>query len=137
VHPTDLDNTLDNTTTRRRVITTGVKIAYAAPIVAASYKLSLTQTYAADACDSGENCAEGIVVNCGANGFCACVANVDGGFACVDRVCSFTACSKGSDCDSGLCISAPGCCGDPDPFCGTPCTDVVSGIAGAAGVGWH
>jgi hypothetical protein len=137
MHPSDLVDTLDAGTTRRRVLTTGAKLAYAAPLVAATYKLSASRTFAADACTEGEDCANGVVVNCGANGFCACVANVDGGFACVDRACSGVACKTGADCDSGLCISAPGCCGDPNPFCGTPCTDVVSGAPGVTSTGWH
>jgi hypothetical protein len=133
----ELTTTLTTNTTRRTIVKTGVKLAYAVPLVAATFKLSAGQTFAADACTAGENCAEGTTVNCGANGFCACVANVDGGFACVDRMCSFTPCSTGTDCDSGLCISAPGCCGDPNPFCATPCTDGVSGGAGGASTDWH
>ena len=131
-----MDSITSTPTTRRTIVTTGAKLAYAAPMVAATMKLSANRTFAADACTEGENCAQGLEVSCGANGFCACVQNVDGGFACVDRFCSFTACTTGADCDSGLCVTAPGCCGDPDPFCGTPCTDTVSG-AGEASVGWR
>ena len=125
-------------TTRRAVIGTGARLAYTAPLVAASFSLAASQSLAADACTAGENCTTGETVNCGANGFCACVTNMDGGFACVDRACSFTACTTGTDCDSGLCVNVPGCCGEPESFCGTPCTDVTSGppLTGRAG-GWR
>lgn len=119
--------------TRRTVVKTGAKLAYAAPFVAASFKLSAGRVLAADGeCTAGENCEAGETVNCGPDDVCACVANVDGGFACVERICSFTECTTGADCDSGLCISAPGCCGDPNPFCGTPCGAGISGARGGA-----
>jgi hypothetical protein len=71
--------------------------------------------------EPAESCAAGITTDCGEGGACALVVNVDGGCACVERVCSFTACTTGADCDSGLCVDIPGCCGEPNPFCGTPC----------------
>jgi hypothetical protein len=50
-------------------------------------------------------------------------------------VCSFTACTTGADCDSGLCVDIPGCCGEPNPFCGTPCgtAGTTAGPNGADG----
>ncbi len=87
-------------------------------------------------CSTGEpaeNCALGIEVSCGDAGECAQVINVDGGCACVERACSFEPCTSGADCESGLCVDIPGCCGDPTPFCGIPCG--AEGIT-AQGGGW-
>jgi len=86
-------------------------------------------------CPSGEpaeNCAFGITSDC-ADGACAQVVNVDGGCVCVERQCSFEACTTGSDCESGLCVDIPGCCGEPTPFCGTPCGSAGDG---ARAGGW-
>ena len=57
------------TTTRRTIVTTGTKLAYAAPIVAATFKLS---TQAADAVSANGPCA---TFTCG-NG--PCVDHADG-----------------------------------------------------------
>jgi hypothetical protein len=43
----DLSEQLDSQSTRRTVVATGVKLAYAAPIVAASLKVSTLSAYAA------------------------------------------------------------------------------------------
>jgi hypothetical protein len=52
---------------------------------------------------------------------CGQVQNVDGGCACIEPVCG-EACTTGSGCASGLCVSVPGCCSAAgDSFCGTPC----------------
>ena len=85
-----------------------------------------------------ENCSFGVERNCGPEGFCACVRNADGGNACVERFCSFDACTTGAECPSGLCIVAPGCCGSPNRFCGTRCgsTPPNSG-AREGGQGWR
>ena len=75
-------------------------------------------------CPSGEpaeNCSLGVTTDCGPDGTCALVVDVEGGCACVERACSFTECTTGADCESGLCVDIPGCCGDPNPFCGVPC----------------
>jgi hypothetical protein len=69
-----------------------------------------------------ESCAGGVVSNCG-DGSCACVENLDGGRTCVQRSCDYVgvSCQTGADCPTGVCISAPGCCGPLTPFCGVPC----------------
>jgi hypothetical protein len=90
-------------------------------------------------CPSGEpaeNCALGVTTDCGPDGVCALAVNADGGCACVERECSFTECTTGADCESGLCVDIPGCCGDPNPFCGLPC-GTGGGEAGARGGGWR
>jgi hypothetical protein len=86
-------------------------------------------------CPSGEpaeSCSLGVTSDC-AGGVCAQVVNVDGGCACVERACSFEPCTTGSDCASGLCVDIPGCCGEPNPFCGTPC----GAGAGERAAGWQ
>jgi hypothetical protein len=87
-------------------------------------------------CDSGgapENCEAGVEASC-ADGACACVTNVDGGEACVERFCTFEACTSGADCSTNLCVDIPGCCEEPNPFCGVPCG---SAAAGARSAGWQ
>lgn len=87
-------------------------------------------------CGNGcpESCANGVTNNCGPDGRCACVRNADGGSACIERICSFDSCSTGTDCGSGLCVNVPGCCGQPNPFCGTPCG--AGGTSAARSQGW-
>jgi len=70
--------------------------------------------------DLAENCLAGIESSC-EDGACAQAVDVDGGCACVERACSFEPCSTGAECESGLCVDIPGCCGDTQPFCGIPC----------------
>ena len=136
--PNELTSTPSVPVTRRKIVKAGAGFAYATPAIAAALKMSTSRAAAqvSGECTTGENCAAGVIANCGLDGICACVANVDGGLACVERACSFVSCTTGSDCDSGLCISAPGCCEVPDPFCGTPCTDGGQDLA-AAQTGWH
>ena len=61
MHPTDLVENLDASTTRRRVLATGVKLAYAAPLVAATMKLSAHGVVAASepGTRSFEGCSAG------------------------------------------------------------------------------
>jgi hypothetical protein len=124
-------------TSRRAVLRTGAKLAYAAPVVAASIKLAEQATGAQvspAACLAGENCATGLGVSCDVNQQCACSQDVDGGFACAERICTSLPCSIGSDCDSGLCISVPGCCGNDDSFCAIPCGALAAGADSIPGV---
>ena len=86
-------------------------------------------------CDAGgapENCEAGVETSC-ADGVCACVTSVDGGTVCVERFCTFEACTTGTDCQFGPCVDIPGCCGEPTPFCGVPCG---SAGAGTRSAGW-
>ena len=88
-------------------------------------------------CGNGcpENCAAGVTNSCGPDGSCACVKNADGGSACVERICSFDGCTTGTDCGSGLCVDVPGCCGEPNPFCGVRCGS--GGPNAARTTGWR
>jgi len=92
-------------------------------------------------CDAGgapENCELEVETSCG-GGTCACVTDVDGNDACVERVCTFTACTTGADCTNGPCVDIPGCCGEPNPFCGVPCgaTGTGGGASVSAGSDWR
>ena len=87
-------------------------------------------------CDAGgapDNCVTGAVADCGPDGACGCVENVDGGTTCIERMCG-TPCTTGADCPNGACVSVPGCCSnDATPFCAVPCG---TGAAGARSAGW-
>jgi hypothetical protein len=87
--------------------------------------------------EPAENCFAGVETSCDPDGFCALVVDVDGGCACVERQCSFTSCATGADCDSGLCVDIPGCCGEPNPFCGTPCGTGTTGVRSSGSSGWQ
>jgi hypothetical protein len=68
-----------------------------------------------------ESCADSVASSCGPEDFCAQVTNVDGGCACIIRTCGLP-CSTGADCQSGMCVDVPGCCGPAGAFfCATPC----------------
>jgi hypothetical protein len=71
--------------------------------------------------------------------FCAQVTDVDGGCACIFRSCG-EPCTTGADCQSGLCVDVPGCCGEPGfLFCAEPCEAGVTatGFASTRGAtGW-
>ena len=118
-------------TTRRTLVKTGVKIAYGTPLVAAAFKLSTSSAQGqliSGECTAGDNCDTGQFTLCGADLFCACTVDVDGGFACVVPVCTDLACATGTDCASGICISAQGCCTGFESFCGVPCQDAPPAI---------
>jgi hypothetical protein len=86
--------------------------------------------------EAPENCAAGVFVDCDPDGFCACVENVDGGKACVERACTFEPCTTGADCSNGPCIIIPDCCDGSAGFCGVPCGNAGAG-ARSAGGGWQ
>jgi hypothetical protein len=54
MHSTDI---VEHRTTRRRVVTTGAKLAYAAPLVAASFKLSTHGAAAISGGGGGDTCS--------------------------------------------------------------------------------
>jgi hypothetical protein len=77
---------------------------------------------AAATCAPAYSCNPELPVFCGEAGQCAQVQDVEGGCACIEGVCA-AACTLGSECASGLCVSVPGCCPQAgDTFCGTPCS---------------
>jgi hypothetical protein len=123
MHPTDLGERVD-TTTRRAVVKTGVKLAYAVPLVAASFKLRST---GAGAVSDGESC--GTPTRCGAPSFgsclnnCFCVSSADGSQACVfGRVPAggLVTCSSGAGCQADqVCVL--------NTCFGTVCADSCAG----------
>jgi hypothetical protein len=107
------------------------KIAYAAPIVAASFKLSAHGARAAVSggatCDGGADICTS-TLNC-AGGTCFCNENVGGGTSC-NGFGECAACATHSDCDAvtgagSSCITG-GCC-PTGTACVAPCPD--SGVA--------
>lgn len=126
---------LSRPATRRAVVKTGAKIAYGTPLVAAAFKLSTSNVHGqliSPECTAGDNCITGEFTTCGGDLFCACVTDVDGGFACVLPICTDEGCTTGADCASGTCITAPGCCSGNTPFCGVPCQDAPPALQGSA-----
>ena len=117
------------TTTRRTIVTTGTKLAYAAPIVAATFKLS---TNAAEAVSPNGPCATFVCGNgpCVVTGQffdCFCFENVatPGQGTCLgDFPCSGTAsCTSDADCSGGGTCVTNTCCGAGLQFCAPPCAD--------------
>jgi hypothetical protein len=100
------------TVTRRRVVETGIKLAYAAPLVAASYKIgsgaavALSPTCSAGTCDAPNFCES--------DDTCAC-RTVGGAAQCLqNEFCVAVAqCSSDAECPGGFCFPATdNCCGE-------------------------
>ena len=142
----EITGRLSTSTTRRTVVKTGAKLAYAAPLVAASFKLAELKTIAQtasgvqdpvcigtrDGCNSG---------GCGPGGSCICTVTPEGGVFCFSQFCgpactSSAQCVDGNGVQNGLCsTNTGGCCngqGDCILFSNF-CTPEVA-PAGAAGV---
>lgn len=147
----DVEQGLTAATTRRKIVTTGAKLAYAAPIVAATSKLA-AQAAGAQAvsgtggCDNPFNpvtctfdppdctgcLVDGVCNTCGQP--CAyCTAHVSGGTICVIDYVSTETCSSDADCGAGQACGR-GC----DPYgyvCMWLCGSEVKGGARAASAG--
>ena len=99
-------------TTRRTVVKTGAKLAYAAPIVAASFRLTnlnaAAQVGSPVICENGGSC--GNTTRCGPS--CRCFTSVDrGGFCHRVQLCSSTtACTSSNQCAPGHICSTSTCC---------------------------
>ena len=119
-------------TTRRTITKTGVKLAYAAPVLAASMRLSAG---GAGAVSPGGTC---FTFTCGQTtpcfdqpaGFdCWCFETVEnpGVGKCVsDFFCGGPTCASDADCGGGTCVTNT-CCGSGVQVCAPPC------VAGAGG----
>jgi hypothetical protein len=125
----DLEDRLADSTTRRTVVKTGVKLAYAAPVVAASFRLSQMRARAQVAI-SDFVCPPNLICGvqqepCGedASGVCSSVRSVEAqSCICGNDACG-PACSTDDDCQAyapGAICQAPdtGCCGQA---CIAPC----------------
>jgi hypothetical protein len=119
-----VDRRRESQVTRRRVVETGVRLAYAAPIIAASFKLrSAAAQILSPACIGGSCGTFGI---CSEDDLCVCVATDDGnGFCHRCQQCdTATPCTSQADCPGGYLCSANNCCGEP--VCMQPCAGTTS-----------
>ena len=124
----ELKSQLGGSTSRRKIVTTGAKMAYAAPLVAASFKLS---AHAAGAIRPGGECE---TFACGGGlclgtfddpieERCACfetVARPGHGICNGDFFCGGPTCTSDADCGAGTCVTNT-CCGLGVQLCAPPC----------------
>jgi hypothetical protein len=130
----DLEDRITDSTTRRTVVKTGVKLAYTAPLVAASFKLSAMTALAAVSGGGGvcsppsSTCSAEGPSGCSGNALCSCGATVDGTTACFqwNVVGTGGSCSVGDPCPSGEACIAATCVGD---ICQPLCAAGESGFA--------
>lgn len=108
--------------TRRAIIRTGAKLLYAAPLVAATTSLSGRASAISGECTAGANCSQDFEPTCGESQTCECAQTMSHGIACVATACTDIACSTDEECESGICITVPGCCGNVS-FCGVLCPE--------------
>jgi hypothetical protein len=129
MHLTDVDDVLATGVTRRRVVRSGVKVAYAAPLVAATMRLSAGGAAAAASgppCAGAGDCPESLacvdgrcvdpcaLLDCGACPSCAvtragvawCQCKAPG--VCLAGACATIPCASDADCAAS-----------PDLFCET------------------
>jgi len=113
---------LDASTTRRTIVKTGVKLAYAVPLVAATFKMapgvsaqSLSPACLADTCEDGQ-----ILAFCGPNSDCLCL-NGSAGTECVeDAFCAdLEPCTATGGCEAEGLVCVTGCC--DVAVCAAPC----------------
>ena len=125
----ELIGQLDTQVTRRTVVKTGAKLAYAVPLVAASFKLdngvgaqAPSPTCAAGNCDKPSICGEACGCRTVANGSTTCLQNI----ACIAAVpCDNGSCPAGSTCLVDTC-----CPKDrfPVPLCVPTCARATAGF---------
>jgi hypothetical protein len=128
---TDLEDRTSNATTRRTIVKTGVKLAYTAPIVAASFKLRNASAQAAMSGGGNQPCQTFV---CG-NGPCAERGDIDcfcfeltedpgKGLCLSDFLCdSVSPCDTTADCPSGSTCVTNTCCGQGVQLCAPACPD--------------
>ena len=109
---------LESSVTRRRVVGTGVKLAYAAPIVAASFKLNSAAAHTVSAGCVAGTCLEPNL--CGER--CGC-RTADGASLCLQQLrCSEAdICETSATCPEGYVCLTPSCCRDEKPRCVPAC----------------
>jgi hypothetical protein len=117
---------VEQSLSRRTIVRTGTKLAYAAPIVAATAKLSARAAHALSpqSCGTGSTCSSFGRGSCSTD--CVCGSDVDGGTTCISLripVRGLFTCTTGSDCESGeACIM--------DTCRGTVCANVCGEASG-------
>ena len=112
-------------TSRRTFLKTGTKLAYAAPVIAAS--MSLNHAAAQD-CAVGQDSCNGPDFPCGENPLCFCSSDTEGRTFCAQFTggfCdSYQKCAISEDCPSGQrCAPGPDCC---NGICLSPCAAALS-----------
>jgi hypothetical protein len=117
-----IDQQLESSVTRRRVIGTGVKLAYAAPVVAASFKLNSDAALAASPLCIAGTCTAPVI--CSTDRTCAC-RTIGGEARCLQNefCAAVDRCDADSDCPGGFCFpAADNCCGETgEGRCVFPC----------------
>lgn len=118
------DKLIESGVSRRTIVRTGAKLAYAAPLVAASFRLGSDQSAAqvASAMCEGQDCFSPIT--CGGSTSCACREIGGVSFCLQDVFCSSAPnCSTSSDCGAGsICVpSMQNCCSGDNGKCLRPC----------------
>jgi hypothetical protein len=112
-------NELDRTVTRRRVVTTGAKLAYAAPLVAVSFKLGAHGAAAA----SPERCQHS---QGGAFGGGGCMAACTG-TGCAGNACD--GCNGGTNPCDACCNPTQGNICPNEQLCNPACFTCTNGVA--------
>jgi hypothetical protein len=115
-----IEQQLETNITRRRIIGTGAKLAYAAPLVAASFKVSKAAAQVVSGeCIAGTCSAPTI---CGDR--CACRTVAEGNICLQQQRCSdLQTCPTGT-CPSGFYCLTPSCCHDGVARCVPACFEV-------------
>lgn len=123
----ELDLLADRKSTRRQVVGTGVKLAYAAPLIAASFKLSAGGAAALSPNCTPGTCAEPVV--CNLEKRCGC-READGSAYCLQQIrCSSAAvCASTANCPAGYVCLVTSCCSDKNPRCVPICDIQKNGL---------
>ena len=115
----DLEDRITEATTRRTVITTGVKLAYAAPIVAASFQLRTASAQEPMSGNPNPGCIGATCatfIPCATNPDCVCTTTSTGGGFCIPgstQCASLVPCAADLSCPAGSFCIVDTCCGDP------------------------
>ena len=140
----ELVDRLESQTTRRTIVKTGAKLAYAAPLVAATLKTdALTASaqrvspIAGGTCAGDFSCGE-VPDPCGANEFgtCYCFGNTERQGVCGsnESCAALSSCTTSEDCPNGSHCAVNTCCGEPVCIEDCPESDVEADSFGATSV---
>lgn len=114
---------MESSVTRRRVVGVGAKLAYTAPLVAASFKLNAAAAQTVSAGCIAGTCLEPNI--CGDR--CGC-READGASLCLQQMrCSeVSICETSATCQEGYVCLSPSCCRDGQPRCVPACFNPTS-----------